>query len=165
MDERTIARFWAKVDKSAGPDGCWMWTARLVPTGYGGFRYAGGQLAHRAAWEITHGRVPHSDGYHGTCVCHRCDVRACVNPAHLFLGTHADNMADKKSKGRASRSGPIVSVKGERVNTAKLTATDVVSLRAAVAGGCPVAKAARDFGISVHNAYSIVCGKTWRHLL
>ena len=89
-------RFWSKVDRSGE---CWLWTAAKVQ-GYGSFD---GRRAHRVAWELAYGPIPKGVGYHGTCVLHRCDTPACVNPAHLRLGTQADNMADRDAKGRQRR--------------------------------------------------------------
>lgn len=93
------ARFFAKVDRSGGPGACWLWTACTYGGGYGSFGLGGRtQYAHRVAYELEVGPIP--GGLH---VLHRCDVRRCVNPAHLFLGTNADNAADMVSKGRQSR--------------------------------------------------------------
>lgn len=101
-----LVLFWAKVDKTSSPHGCWLWTAGRFPDGYGCFsleRRAVG--AHRLSWFLANGDIPDDK----PCVLHRCDVhcppgdigyRRCVNPAHLWLGTHADNMTDRNAKGR-----------------------------------------------------------------
>lgn len=89
-------RFWPKVDKSGD---CWLWTGATYPSGYGEFMFDTSIVAaHRAAWRLTRGSIPE-----GTLVLHRCDVRACVNPAHLFLGSQLDNMRDMAHKGRGVR--------------------------------------------------------------
>jgi hypothetical protein len=97
-------RFWSKV-ATAGPDDCWPWTAATTPKGYGRWTYREGgknchTTAHRKAWELANGPIPA-----GFQVLHRCDNPPCCNPAHLWLGTHRDNMADKVAKGRQSRLG------------------------------------------------------------
>ena len=90
------ARFWTKVEKT---EGCWLWRGALSRKGYGSFRAdaIGGRQSHRVAWELTHGPIPD-----GLFVLHRCDTPRCVNPAHLWLGTAADNSRDMALKGRAA---------------------------------------------------------------
>lgn len=76
-------------------EGCWDWSGYKQPEGYGTFPHAKTWYAHRVSWELHNGPIP--DGMH---VLHTCDNPPCSNPAHLFLGTVADNMADRKAKGR-----------------------------------------------------------------
>lgn len=93
-----IDRFEAKVERCP-MSGCWLWTDAPNGSGYGRI-FTGGRdvMAHRVSYEMHCGSIPD-----GLQVLHRCDTPACVNPAHLFLGTHDDNMADMKRKGRGRR--------------------------------------------------------------
>ena len=78
--------------------GCWLWTASLDNHGYGQFCFNRKPVkAHRVSWELHRGPIPK-----GLCVLHKCDVRTCINPAHLFVGTRADNVADMIAKGRGN---------------------------------------------------------------
>ncbi len=114
-------RFWAKVARK-GSDDCWEWTASRTWQGYGIFRNPAGATAHRLAWTLENGPIPD-----GMCVCHRCDNPPCQNPAHLFIGTVADNNRDRHAKGRTVALGH----QGEDHWKSKLTADDVLAIRVA----------------------------------
>ena len=91
-----IQLFFKHVDKTTD---CWLWIGArggLPPRQYGKFNHSGTtKSAHRFSWEIHNGSIPR-----GMCVCHKCDVPLCVNPDHLFVGSHKDNMQDMLQKGR-----------------------------------------------------------------
>ena len=99
MNTKTIERF-SKKTKINTENGCVEWTDALTRGGYGRFKYQNKSLrSHRVSYEIHYGLIP--EGLH---ILHRCDNRKCVNPDHLFLGTHQDNMSDKADKNRQSKS-------------------------------------------------------------
>lgn len=155
VSDEACARFLAKVDTSAGHDGCWPWIGYRQRDGYGrfGVRRDGRKsigYAHRVAWEIAYGQIPD-----GMCVCHRCDVRFCVNPAHLFIGTDADNAHDRDRKGRS------VKLTGERHGNARLSADIVRQIRSA--SGLHREIASR-YGISRETVTGIRAKKSWAHV-
>jgi len=136
---------------SAEESGCWRWARCGDKDGYGIIHLQGGTVerAHRFAYRITHGEIPD-----GLVVRHSCDNPRCVNPAHLSVGTCAENTGDAVAKNRHYH--------GERFHTAKLTEADVIAIRAAKATITELAKA---YGVDKTNISCIRRGKTWRHLL
>lgn len=137
--------------KHITPDenGCWLWPGAIDPKGYGVANFTGERWwAHRASYTHHHGDIPH-----GALVCHRCDVRRCVNPAHLFLGTAADNSADMVSKNRQRR--------GERAPGAKLTSEQV---RRILSDPRDLETIAAEFGVSAPTVSEIKRRRTWRHV-
>lgn len=127
----------------AQENGCILWMGPVGNHGYGNFHYNKTlYLTHRAAYEIFKGPIPD-----GMMVCHTCDVKICINPEHLFLGTSFDNMADMARKGRQSR---------------KLTDEDVRQIRSIV--GVSYAQIGRLYGVTEVMARNIRLGKWWRHL-
>lgn len=135
-------------------DECWLWPGKRNSHGYGYKcvrRRAVG--AHRLAYEAANGPIPA-----GLYVCHRCDVRHCVNPAHLFLGTAADNNADREAKGRTRPA------RGERQWLAKLTEPAVRDAKQRRAAGEAIKSIAADYGVGYRAIYDAVRGKNWSHV-
>ena len=146
-----VDRFMKKVEKT---EACWNWTARRTPQGYGRFGVNGvNKLAHRVSYEMF--KAPITDGLH---VLHRCDNPSCVNPDHLWLGTNAENVADKVAKGREP------SHIGESNNHSKLTAQDVLAIREAASRGANQYRLAEQYEIAQAHVSSIVRRKAWSHL-
>ena len=156
-------RFWSKVDKS---ENCWNWKAGKFPSGYGSFWYNDTSYsAHTIAWRIVYGDIPH-----GLWVLHKCDNYACVRPEHLFLGTVVDNNRDMVNKNRQAsgiKNGhythPECTLKGEQCWQAKLTAKQVMEIRAKYIPrlyGCR--KLSCEYGVSYSLIYMIVRRKIWK---
>lgn len=200
--ERYSEDFWSRIDRSGGPDACWPWREGVGRFGYGQIRFGGKRgsnhrrgitcSTHVVAWSITHGQVPE-----GLCVCHTCDVRypvgsheyrRCCNPAHLWLGTKAENNRDRDEKGRQAkgdRSGSRLhpeslargnrngmrlhpeahaSQVGELNNQAKLNESLVREIRSRVASGETYASVADTMNVNTTTIHAVVKRKTWRHV-
>ena len=147
-------RFWPKVDKR-GADDCWPWTASLGTRGYGQIGHKAGKPkgAHRVAYELAVGPIPTA-----LFVLHTCDNPACCNPAHLFLGTQADNMADMLRKGRK------VVLRGTEKKQARLDEDKVRQIRSLAAGGWLHADIAAAYGIHPTYVGVIAARKKWAHV-
>lgn len=129
--------------------GCWLWTGCVNHHGYGRLGFNRRVIkAHRASYELHRGPIPT-----GMYVCHKCDTPSCVNPAHLFLGTAAQNAADRVAKGRQQR--------GSRVGTSKLKEADVATILADTRRHADIAA---DFGVCRNTVALIKCGLAWGHI-
>lgn len=151
--ETKINRMMSKVEYDPF-GGCWLWTGAIHRCGYGTFSHNGGSLAHRTSYQIFRGET---GGLH---VLHKCDVRCCVNPDHLFLGTNADNVADKVAKGRARGGGR----KGSSHHASKLSEAEIETIKTACASGETQQSQADRFGVSQPTINEIVKGKAWKHV-
>lgn len=146
-------RFWEKVRRT---NGCWLWMGSTNSNGYGQItRGPRPHLAHRIAWELTHGSIPD-----GLCVLHDCpdgDNPRCVNPEHLFLGTQCDNIEDMVRKGR--HAAP------ERLPQTKLTAPIVREIRRRYASGVVTQiQLSIEFGVCNAIICEIISRKRWKHV-
>src|SRR6185312_12082833 len=136
--------------------GCWIWMGGLR-NGYGLIKERGVKhYAHRLSWRIYFGEIPPNAE-----VCHRCDVKACVNPAHLFVGSHRDNMLDAWRK-QIVKKPP--SRRGTSHAMAKLTEEQVLVIRARRSSGETVRAIARDYAVTPACVAYAARGDTWTHL-
>jgi hypothetical protein len=132
-------------------NGCLLWQGWIKNTGYGEAKVNNRRTTtHRLSWEYHKGPIPS-----GMCVLHKCDVRNCVNPNHLFLGTTQDNVDDKMLKGR------FVPLRGVDNGNAKLTSEQVVAIRE---DSRPQAAIAAEYGIAQANVSLIKRRLAWAHI-
>jgi hypothetical protein len=148
--------FWSKIDVR-GEDECWEWQGGRDWRGYGaGYKDRKHIRAHRVAYELLVGPVPND-----LEVCHKCDNPPCCNPAHLFLGTHKENMYDMLDKGRHS----FVLFQGEDHGNAKLTDEQIAEIRTMYEqGGVRQVDLASRFGVSQRCISLIVRREAWTHI-
>ena len=154
-------RFWEKVDKTKD---CWLWTGDINSAGYGRITdYWQKILVHRFSYELAHGPIPE-----GMVILHLCDVKLCVRPEHLKVGTYSDNMKDAIAKGRwepgaATRGKP--GRRGTDAPRAKLTDDDIYVIRGRYAAGQDTVRGlAAEFKVSSSLIHAIVTHKIWTHI-
>lgn len=130
--------------------GCWLWTDNVDASGYGQMHVNRKPArAHRVSWELRHGPIPA-----GLCVLHHCDVRCCVNPAHLFLGDRRDNKLDCMAKQRHAR--------GTSQGSSKLTISQVSEIRRLSEAGVSTRSLGRQFGVSNVTIAAIARGERYK---
>ena len=156
-DRTDFERVLEKISFGFGEDACWTWLGAIQTDGYGsvGIKKDGKwrmTLPHRFMYEECLGKIPEK-----MCVCHSCDNPACVNPKHLFLGTHKDNMLDKLNKGR------VPDMTGENNPNAKLSKEDVLYIRSYF-GVLNITELSRLFNVTPTNISDIVKNETWTHV-
>lgn len=146
-----IERFFSSVDKT---ESCWNWTGYCDANGYSRITIRSELfLGHVLSYLLHYGPIP--DKLH---VCHSCDNPKCVNPKHLWLGTHQENMKDRNEKGRCGVSGRY----GEDINTSKLTEEQVREIRSCVEKGAKQTQMAKRFGVSRSTINSLIKRRTWK---
>lgn len=154
MNQADVRRFLAKFERRGDAE-CWPWNAARGDKGYGRFHLRGRLIsACRAAVELDTGEEVAPD----LVVMHACDNPPCVNPAHLRIGTHADNDGDKRRKGRE------FVARGERHGNAALTAAQVLEIRSLSGRGVRRETIAADFGVTARTVGKIVRRERWDHV-
>ncbi len=148
---RTVAERFYDLCIPEPNSGCWLWLGYLYGSGYGTFNSGAGQgHAHRFSWELHRGEIPE-----GLIVCHKCDVRCCVNPEHLFVGTYSDNANDMHAKGRNN------TPRGEQHAKSRLTERDVLAIRADTR---QLRVIGEQYGVDKQYVWKIKRGWHWRHV-
>lgn len=147
-------RLWSKVDKTLD---CWEFLGYKCKLGYGRISFRGNShwLTHRVSWVLHNGEIP--DGLN---VLHKCDNPSCVNPGHLFLGTHKDNMRDRDKKGR----GQLPAISGSKHWNSKLDEGDVRLMRELSDIGCTQKSLAWLFDINNGSVSEIINRKAWKRV-
>jgi predicted XRE-type DNA-binding protein len=144
-------RFFNKVNKTHS---CWEWTAGKDRYGYGSIRINNKVLrTHRVSYQLHYG-----DFDIALFVCHKCDNKKCVNPEHLFLGTHQDNMTDKVNKGKQPN------LIGKNNPNTKLTEDNVIQIKKLLFVGMKQREIAQKYNVSQNQISQIKNNKAWKHI-
>lgn len=149
MFKKGLTRGWSLRERlrfysARHPSGCLIWTGAVNPDGYGKICIGHSKVfrAHRVAWELKNGPIPP-----GAHILHKCDVPSCIEPSHLFLGDHKENMSDRAKKLRAAK---------------KLTPSLIRKIRKET--NLSQAKIAKKYRISQGTVWDIKSRKTWKHI-
>ena len=135
-------------------NGCHLWTKSKDKDGYGVFSVNQVNIrAHRFSYLQNKGMIPKD-----WLVMHKCDTPSCVNPDHLRVGTHKDNLVDMVSKNRSNK------LKGEDHSQAKLTNYDVIQIKKMLKQKIPHQDIAKNFNTTFQQVSSIKLGKSWSHI-
>jgi hypothetical protein len=147
-------RYFDKVDRR-GEDECWPWNAGIKGDGYGSIYWNGrsGHIAHRVGWLLWNGPIPE-----GLDVCHKCDNPLCHNPKHWFLGTRAENNADKTNKGRQAKGDALRTVRQTKLDWHKVRA---IRLSYESSEATQYELAAR-YGVSQTQIWHVIHHEAWR---
>jgi hypothetical protein len=150
--DSTLPERLAKFGWTVTASGCWEWNGSCYQSGYGHLYFQGRDLyAHRLSFELHNGPIPK-----GMFICHTCDNPPCMNPAHLFAGTPADNSADMRNKGRNRR--------GVANRQAKLSEDDVREIRRLAKAGESRLLLSERFGVTQSGIYGVVMRINWKHI-
>lgn len=160
LSPEKAARYRERIKSSIqiAPHGCWIWQKATLRNGYGSFAIGGGVMvgAHRASYAAFVGSIPQ-----GLDICHKCDVRPCCNPDHLFSGTRSENIADAVAKGRMNLTARV---RGEESPNSKLTEKDVLAIIARLSEGERQVPLAAEYGVTQHVISLISRNKAWTHI-
>ena len=166
ITQKDIDRFWLHVDKSGE---CWIWIGSIMNNGYGEIGISHNKKhrnvsTHRFSWIISHGAIPDKK-----YICHTCDNKSCVNPDHLYVGTHSDNIRDAVIRNRIAsgkRQGaythPEKVRRGETHSLVKLTESQVIEIRNS--RNIKQRKLAIEYGVHFSTICDILRRKTWKHI-
>ena len=159
VSEKTIERFWDKVDKR-DPEECWKWTGEVGTRGYGRLRKEGATKSRWTASRLSLLIHQPREVTKKDFACHTCDNPICVNPTHLYWGNNSTNQKDIVERGNRKMPESV----GEKNGFSKLTEGDVIQIKKLIEQGVPNTHIGREFGVTHSNISSIKRGLSWTHI-
>jgi hypothetical protein len=161
LTPREARNFWRHVSKE-GNRGCWLWTGAARSDGYGVIRLRGQTASvHRVSFDLSGGETTSEK----PCVLHKCDIKRCLRPSHLFAGSKADNTKDMVAKGRHGSTLYPENHRGENNGNVELTEKTAIEIRSRyAAGGVSYADLGSEYGVTKTHIWRIVRRKAWSHV-